>query len=114
MAESINTLRRLFYIDQLGLPADTDMTLNDLMLAYYSDPPAGGGGPVDIADLPAGSLVVVKKAAGIWPGGDADTGVRPTTRTDITVAWQGADPSPAIVGSGTGGMYEGDVRWITT
>ncbi len=59
------------------------------------------------ADLPAGVTITVnKKADGTWP-------VRPTTRTDITVHWKGADPSPAIVSSGTGGMYATDVREVT-
>lgn len=59
------------------------------------------------AQLPAGSTVKVDKSGGTWPA-------RPTTRTDICVIWSGADPSPSIVTSpSTGGMYEGDVRWIT-
>lgn len=47
---------------------------------------------VDYAGLPAGTTITVQKAAGVWP-------VRPTARTDITVIWKGADPSPAIGGS---------------
>lgn len=75
---------------------------------------AGGGGPVDVADLPAGSTITVHKTGGAWPGGDADTGVRPTARTDITVMWKGPDPSPAIVASGTAGMLDDvDIRLIT-
>lgn len=78
-------------------------------------PGLDSSGLLSIARLPAGSTVVVRKTGGIWPGGDADTGVRPTSRSDITVIWQGADPSPDIVASGTGGMLDNvDVRWITT
>jgi|GEM_PF-6479104 len=57
--------------------------------------------------LPAGSTLTVAKAAGVWPA-------RPTSRTDIIVQWKGADPSPSIVSSGTGGMMDNvDIRMIT-
>lgn len=48
----------------------------------------------------------VRKVAGVWPA-------RPTSRTDVTVEWIGPNPSPPIVTSGTGGMYELDSRGIT-
>jgi hypothetical protein len=61
---------------------------------------------VDYADLPAGTTLTVIKD-GTWPA-------RPTSRADIIVAWKGADPSPAIVTSGTGGMLdEVDYRLVT-
>lgn len=60
---------------------------------------------VPIADLPAGSILYADKAAGVWPA-------RPTTRTDIKVIWGGADPGPAIVGSGTAGAYNGDEHHV--
>jgi hypothetical protein len=67
-----------------------------------------------ISRLPAGSTLIVRKVSGNWPGGDADTGVRPTARTDIVVNWVGPDPSPDIVASGTGGMLDNvDLRSIT-
>lgn len=47
--------------------------------------------------LPAGTTITVSKSGSTWPA-------RPTTRTDIVVAWKGADPSPPIVNSGTAGM----------
>lgn len=60
-----------------------------------------------IAALPAGSTITVLKSAGVWPA-------RPTSRTDIIVAWKGPDPSPSIVSSGTGGMLDNvDYRLIT-
>lgn len=59
-----------------------------------------------VADLPAGSTLSVSKAGGVWPA-------RPTSRADITVIWKGADPSPAIVASGTAGMLNGDLRVVT-
>lgn len=80
-----------------------------------------------IADLPPGSVLAVYKdtVSGFWPsgydasgvpsyaGGSASGGQRPTPRTDITVEWVGADPSPASVTSGTGGMLSGrDRRYI--
>lgn len=53
-----------------------------------------------INTIPAGStLTVDKSSAGVWPA-------RPTARTDVIVRWRGADPSPAIVSSGTGGMID--------
>lgn len=89
----------------------------------------GTGGPVTIAGLPPGSTVTVPKdrATGFWPtgydstgkpvytGGSSSTGLRPTSRADITVVWKGADPSPAVVSSGTAGMLNNvDVRFVTT
>lgn len=65
----------------------------------------GGGGGVTVENLPAGSVVMVKKTGTTWPA-------RPTTRTDLVVVWQGTEPSPPIVTSGTGGMYSGDERDI--
>lgn len=64
--------------------------------------------PQTIAQMPAGiTLTVVKDAVTGWP-------VRPTARADIVVAWKGADPSPAIVNSGTGGMLNNvDYRLVT-
>lgn len=62
--------------------------------------------PTDIAGLPAGSVLVVAKSGGTWPA-------RPTSRADLVVFWKGADPSPSIVSSGTGGMRDGvDVRLV--
>jgi hypothetical protein len=60
--------------------------------------------PVSLA--PAGTNITVDKSGGTWPA-------RPTSRTDIIVRWRGADPSPAIVASGTSGMIDGvDIREI--
>lgn len=64
---------------------------------------AGGSSPT-YANLPAGSTITVQKSGATWP-------VRPTSRTDITVAWKGADPSPAI--GGTGMMDGVDYRLVT-
>jgi hypothetical protein len=67
----------------------------------------GTTGPITVADLPAGSLIVVTKTGTTWPS-------RPTTRTDVKVAWLGADPAPTIVASGIGGAINNvDVRWRT-
>jgi len=68
---------------------------------------AGGGSSPTLANIPAGSVITVYKAAGVWPS-------RPTSRTDITVMFVGADPSPAIVTSpALTGMYNGDLRVVT-
>lgn len=55
----------------------------------------GGGGPITIADLPAGSVLFARYNTGTstWPA-------RPTARTDIMVHWIGANestPPPAAV-----------------
>lgn len=58
--------------------------------------------------LTPGTTLTVLKASGVWPA-------RPTSRTDIIVQWKGADPSPAIVSSGTGGMIDNvDIRLVTS
>lgn len=68
---------------------------------------ASGLTSVTYADLPAGTTVTVLKSGGVWPA-------RPTARADLIVAWKGADPDPAIVASGTGGMHDGiDYRLVT-
>lgn len=54
---------------------------------------------IPISLQPAGSNITVFKTAGVWPA-------RPTSRTDIVVIWNGLDPSPSIVSSGTGGMMD--------
>jgi len=72
------------------------------------------GSLLPVANLTAGSMLTVVKSGGVWPGGTASTGVRPTSRTDVVVAWIGADPSPGIVASGTAGMLDNvDLRFIT-
>jgi len=72
-------------------------------------PPPGGSSSssaVNIAGLPAGSVVAVRKVDGVWPA-------RPTARADIVVHWVGADPDPVIVASGTGGALDNvDVRIV--
>jgi hypothetical protein len=68
---------------------------------------AAGNAAITAARLPAGSKMTVRKSGGVW-------GPRPTTRTDIIVEWIGTNPSPPIVTTGTGGMYAGDQRGITT
>jgi hypothetical protein len=59
---------------------------------------------VAIAEATPGSLFVVQKVSGAWP-------VRPSNRTDIFVAWKGADPSPDI--NATYMLNNVDVRWVT-
>jgi hypothetical protein len=56
------------------------------------------GTTLPISLMPAGTTLTVIKN-GSWPA-------RPTARTDIVVRWRGADPSPPIVSSGTGGMLD--------
>jgi hypothetical protein len=56
-----------------------------------------------LTNIPAGSVIAVIKS-GIWPN-------RPTPRSDVTVMWIGADPSPVIGGVG---MVNGVDLRITT
>lgn len=70
-----------------------------------TDAKAGNYAPT-VADIPAGSTLVAQKSGGVWPA-------RPTARADVVVIWKGADPSPSIVSSGTGGMHDNiDVRFV--
>jgi len=86
-------------------------------LDWIPAPAGGGGGSSNASDLtsgtvaidrlPAGTVLAVTRVSGSWPA-------RPTARADVTCWWIGADPSPAIVTSGTGGMRSGiDIRAIT-
>lgn len=65
---------------------------------------------IDYSDLPVGTTLVVKKNGATWPG-------PPTLRSDITVIWKGAEPSPPVVSVrtlGTPGMLDNvDLRMIT-
>jgi len=67
-----------------------------------------GAGSPSVEDIPSGStLTVLKDTVTGWPA-------RPTARADVIVAWKGADPSPSIVSSGTGGMLNNvDYRLVT-
>jgi len=53
----------------------------------------------------ASTAQFVIKLGGTW-------GARPTADANILVIWVGLDPSPSIVTSGTGGMYNNDIRII--
>ena len=55
---------------------------------WIAAPSGGGGGPITIADLPAGSVLFARYNTGTstWPA-------RPTARTDIMVHWIGASES---------------------
>lgn len=66
--------------------------------ARYALVGAGGASPT-IENVPSGTTITVIKSGSTWPA-------RPTARTDIIVRWRGADPSPPIVASGTGGMLD--------
>lgn len=85
---------------------------NDASGTITLSAPDPGLQSIGIADLPSGSTITVYKHPTTgWPA-------RPTSRTDIHVVWKGADPSPSIVTSGTGGMHDntnnyGDTRFVT-
>lgn len=62
------------------------------------------GGVLSIAQAPPGAMFAVFKTGNGWPA-------RPTSRTDLLVAWIGADPPPPEVTTGTNGMYANDIRF---
>lgn len=70
------------------------------------------GGPFNnalaaAAGTTGGSVQYVRKSGTTW-------GPRPTADAAVMVIWVGADPSPAIVDSGTGGMLNNvDLRMVT-
>jgi hypothetical protein len=65
---------------------------------------AGGGGTVGTS---GGSVQYVRKSGSTWPA-------RPTSDAAVVVLWIGADPSPAIVTTGTSGMRDNiDLRFVT-
>lgn len=69
----------------------------DASKAFSASQITSGTFPISL--MPAGTTLTVRKSGGTWPA-------RPTSRTDITVIWVGADPSPSIVASGTTGMID--------
>lgn len=88
----------------LAAGANTTITVDDATNTVTIASPGGGG---TVATIPAGSTLTVQKSGSTWPA-------RPTARADVFVQWKGADPSPAIVSSGTGGMLDGvDTRFVT-
>jgi hypothetical protein len=109
-----------------GTPITADRL--NYMEAGIAGAGGGTGGGGTIATVPPGATFTVRKdpVTGFWPasydgagapvytGGSASAGVRPTNRTDVYVIWKGADPSPAIVSSGTAGMLNNvDSRLVT-
>lgn len=63
-------------------------------------------GLTPLAEMPAGSTLVVRKNGSTWPA-------RPTSRTDIVVMWVGPGSDPTIVTSGNGGALNNvDIRWV--
>lgn len=66
----------------------------------------GPAGTANIATYPAGYMHARSKLNGAWQD-------RGTTRKDITVTWVGPLPAPPVVTTGTAGMYEGDILFVT-
>lgn len=61
---------------------------------------------VNYANLPANSIIGVKRVNGSWPA-------RPTKRSDIICHWIGADPDPAVDSTGTVFLDGVDFRFVT-
>lgn len=61
---------------------------------------------VGIANLPANSVIVVRRVNGSWPA-------RPTKRSDITCHWVGADPDPSVDSTGNVFLDGVDLRFVT-
>src|SRR5690349_20235237 len=83
MAESLNTLERLYYIDVLGISASEaeDMSLQDLRYAFYSDPPEGGGGGGD--PVVGGDLSGVASNAQIVAGAVGSTEINSAIKDPV-------------------------------
>jgi len=60
---------------------------------------------VDAQDVASPRVLSAVKASGTWPA-------RPTSNPSTVVMWIGADPDPAVVTTGTAGMYAGDIRIV--
>lgn len=118
----LNTLDEL--ANALGDDPNFATTMATALAAKVDE---NSGGFAVIQSLHPGSTLTVRKdpTTGFWPasysstgapvytGGSASAGVRPTTRSDVVVIWKGADPSPGIVASGSGGMIQGvDLRAV--
>lgn len=93
----------------------------------------GSTGKIPLTQMPPNNwqpgdtkTILKDPTTGFWPsgwnsdgsasytGGAIDSGVRPTSRADVFFHWQGPDPSPAVVSSGTAGMLSGiDSRFVT-
>ena len=95
MLATVNTVA-----GQASAAAGVAENLEDRVVALENGAAAGA--------IAAGTVLGVNKAqnGGTWPD-------RPTSRTDVTVMWVGAEPSPPSVTSGTGGMYDHDLRFVT-
>lgn len=93
---------------QLAAGSNVSLTVDPVTSVVTVNASAPGSSPT-LANLPAGTtLTVLKDPTTGWPS-------RPTARADLIVQWKGADPSPSIVSSGTGGMLNNvDVRFVTS
>lgn len=73
----------------LNGPANNDVLTYDSTSSKWKNATAsGGGGPITIANLPAGSVVYARynTSTSTWPA-------RPTSRNDIMVHWVGGGDS---------------------
>lgn len=108
--------------------ANVTITVDDVGDTVTIAAVGGTGESPALDNIPAGSTLTVQKdlATGFWPSGwNSDgtpsyasgannAGVRPTARADVYIQWKGADPSPAVVSTGTNGMRDGlDTRFVT-
>jgi len=78
-----------------GLADDQVLTYDGTSAKWKNQTPSAA----NLTNVP---LTAVKSGS-TWPA-------RPTSSASTVVFWVGADPSPPIVGSGTGGMYNNDIR----
>lgn len=61
----------------------------------------GDQGPAGVSNV-----FVVQKLNGAWPN-------RPNALKETVGFWIGPEPGPSVVTTGTGGMYESDMRFVT-
>jgi hypothetical protein len=77
-----------------GTETDTGrFKIGDGVSAWANLPYSNELGPVSLTQLPSGSTITVVKSGSNWPA-------RPTSRSDIVVVWEGADPAPTTGGTG--------------
>lgn len=106
-AGAVDAPRAIASITGLQGVLDNKVNVGDIDIADVNGLTAALATKADASSILAGTTLTVQKNGTVWPA-------RPTARTDVTVIWKGAEPSPPIVASGTGGMLDNvDSRWIT-
>lgn len=126
LSEAIDDRVGALVANGTGISAVYDDGTGTLTISTSALLPTAGGFLAPAAMNPLMPIIVRKDlTTGFWPtsysadgtpsytGGANNTGLRPTSRSDICVIWAGAAPQPPIVSSGTAGMRDNiDRIWI--